>query len=176
MTPETIAETLRLHALWLKQDAAGVRCILSDANLRGANLRSANLSGANLSGAYLSGANLSGAYLSDADLRSADLSGAYLSDADLRSADLSGANLSGADLSDADLSGANLSGTTSYRCGGWDSRGYHFRAVLFASGVRITAGCRDFTLSEARAHWTAKNNLDALGRAELLALLETTTP
>ena len=136
MTPETIAETLRLHALWLKQDAAGVRCILSDANLRGANLRSANLSGANLSGAYLSGANLSG----------------------------------------ADLSGANLSGTTSYRCGGWDSRGYHFRAVLFASGVRITAGCRDFTLSEARAHWTAKNNLDALARAELLALLETTTP
>ena len=126
MTPETIAETLRLHALWLKQDAAGVRCILSDANLRGA--------------------------------------------------DLSGANLSGANLSDADLSGANLSGTTSYRCGGWDSRGYHFRAVLFASGVRITAGCRDFTLSEARAHWTAKNNLDALGRAELLALLETTTP
>ena len=111
MTPETIAETLRLHALWLKQDAAGVRCILSDANLRG-----------------------------------------------------------------ADLSGANLSGTTSYRCGGWDSRGYHFRAVLFASGVRITAGCRDFTLSEARAHWTAKNNLDALARAELLALLETTTP
>ena len=151
MTPETIAETLRLHALWLKQDAAGVRCILSDANLRGANLRSANLSGANLSGAYLSGANLSGA-------------------------DLSGANLSGANLSDAALSGANLSGTTSYRCGGWDSRGYHFRAVLFASGVRITAGCRDFTLSEARAHWTAKNNLDALGRAELLALLETTTP
>jgi hypothetical protein len=93
MTPETIAETLRLHALWLKEDTAGMRCILNDADLSGANLSGADLSGADLSDANLSGANLS-------------------------VANLLGANLSGANLLDANLRGAYLSGATGYRCGG----------------------------------------------------------
>lgn len=61
-----LAETLRLHILWLQADPAGVR-----ANLRGANLR---------------GADLCGADLREADLREADLRGVDLCDADLRGA------------------------------------------------------------------------------------------
>ena len=76
-----LAETLRLHILWLQADPAGVR-----ANLRGANLRGADLCGANLRDADLRGADLC-----DADLSGADLSGADLRDADLRDADLRGA-------------------------------------------------------------------------------------
>ena len=78
-----LAETLRLHILWLQADPAGVR-----ANLRGANLRGADLCGANLR---------------DADLYRANLCGV-----DLFSADLSGANLRGADLRDANLCSADL--------------------------------------------------------------------
>jgi hypothetical protein len=76
-----LAETLRLHGLWLQDDPAGVY----------ANLRSANLCGANLR---------------DADLCDADLRGANLRDADLRGANLRGADLRGADLCGADLRGA----------------------------------------------------------------------
>jgi hypothetical protein len=103
MNTEQLKETLRLHALWLKNEPEGKR-----ADLSGADLRWADLSGANLSGAYLRWAYLSGANLSGADLRWADLSGANLSGADLSGANLSGANLSGAYLSGANLSGAYL--------------------------------------------------------------------
>ena len=63
MTPEALKETIRLHGLWLTNDAAGAR---------------ANLSGANLSGANLSGANLSGANLRRADLREGLKAGRWL--------------------------------------------------------------------------------------------------
>ncbi len=104
----SLAEILRLHELWLKDDSEGKRADLRGAYLQGAYLQYANLSGANLSGAYLRYANLSGANLSGAYLRYADLSGANLQDVDLRNADLSSANLSGANLQDADLRGVNL--------------------------------------------------------------------
>ena len=97
-TTETLAETLRLHKLWLEDDPRGRRVVthqgafgggqLSGANLRGANLRDANLRDANLSYANLNGANLRDADLSDANLRYADLR-----DADLRGAVLDGATL-----------------------------------------------------------------------------------
>ena len=72
-----LAETLRLHRLWLQDDPAGVHAILCDANLRGANLRDADLRGAilrdaDLRGAILRGADLRGAILRGADLRDAE--------------------------------------------------------------------------------------------------------
>ena len=39
MTPEALKETIRLHGLWLTNDAAGARANLSGANLRRADLR-----------------------------------------------------------------------------------------------------------------------------------------
>jgi len=113
-----LAETLRLHILWLQADPAGVRANLRGANLRGAdlcgaNLRDADLRGANLRGADLYRANLCGANLREANLRGvdlcgADLRGAYLREANLRGVDLFSANLRGANLRGADLCGANL--------------------------------------------------------------------
>lgn len=50
-----LKEILRLHALYLAGDPAGVR-----ANLTGADLRWANLTGANLTRADLTGADLTG--------------------------------------------------------------------------------------------------------------------
>ena len=85
--------------------------------------------------------------------------------ADLSSADLSYANLSSADLSCANLSYADLSDA------GQDCRGYRFfgqynndKKVFI-----ITAGCRKFSVGEARAHWEASHEDDVLLRAECLA-------
>jgi len=91
-----------------REENAGWRFDLSEADLSGANLSGAYLSGAYLSGANLSDANLTGANLSKADLMSANLSGAYLIGANLSGACLYGANLRGADLSEANLRGADL--------------------------------------------------------------------
>ena len=123
-----ISKILRDHALWLV-GSDGEKADLSGAYLRDANLRGANLSGADLRDAYLSGANLSGA-----DLRGANLSGAYLS----------GAYLSGADLRDAE---GYLSLPVS------DPRGYWWYATVVGSVWKVRAGCRDFTITEARSHW-----------------------
>ena len=68
ISKDELKEILRLHALWLTDEAGG-KC---------ADLRCADLSRADLSGADLRGADLSGADLRCADLSGADLRGAYL--------------------------------------------------------------------------------------------------
>ena len=106
-------------------------------------------SGADLRDADLSGADLRGADLRAADLRGADLRGADLSDADLRDADLRG----------ADLRGADLRGEKIIRILASANRldGYTFYAFeLEAGGVKISAGCRWFTVAEFRAHILAE--------------------
>mgnify|MGYP000844973848 CR=1 FL=1 len=88
----------------------------------------------------------------------------------LRDADLSDANLSGADLSGADLRGANLRGADLIHCGS-RSDGYEFFAVMKDGALWIKAGCRFFSLAEARAHWTATRAGTQLGD-ESLALCD----
>ena len=103
--------------------------------------------GANLTRAHLYGADLTRAHLSGAHLTGADLTGAYL-----YGADLTGAHLSGAHLSGAHLSGAHLSGATGIiRIGPID--GWEMYAVQRSGGPRIKAGCRWFTVGEARGWW-----------------------
>ena len=117
--------------------------------VEGDTLTCANLSEANLSEANLTGANLTGANLSEAYLGGANLTGA-----DLRGADLSCADLSGADLSEADLSGADLSGAAGIiELPVGDPRGYRSFAVKHDRGWIIFAGCRKFTIPEAKDHW-----------------------
>ena len=124
---------------------ADLRC----ANLRCADLRCANLDGADLRRADLRGADLRRAYLGCADLCGADLGGAYL-----RGAYLGNANLRGADLRGADLGGADL-GNQWIIQGGTRSDGYQFMLTNFTNeGVRVKAGCRNFTWEKAIAHWT----------------------
>jgi hypothetical protein len=94
-----------------------------------------------------------------ADLRGADLRGANLSGADLSGADLSRANLRDANLSRANLSVANLSGADLSRAKGIlrvgpSIDGYEFFAVRRDGVVWIKAGCRWFSATNARAHWS----------------------
>ena len=169
--------------------AADMRCAnLSRANLSRANLICADLSGANLICADLIGAYLSDAYLraanlicanlicadlSGANLICADLNGAHLSDANLSRADLLYVDLSGADLSGANLIGANLNGanlhSNSIIDAGKDARGYRFVAVQHDTGPMIAAGCRWFTLDEAKVHWDAAHADDPILRSECIA-------
>ena len=127
-----------------------------------------DLRGANLHDVYLGYADLHGADLHNADLHGANLSYADLSGANLHSANLSYADLSYADLRGANLRGADLSYASGYVDLGRDTRGYHFRAVAFPLGWQITAGCRDFTIDEALAHWREAHNEDALARVAIL--------
>ena len=141
--------------------------VAAGADLARAYLSGAYLSGAYLSGAYFTGADLGGADLGEAYLRGADLTRADLTRADLREADLSGADFTGADLSGAYLSAADLR-EADFR--GADLRGADLRgaygvlaigpidtwimyAVRFPDGPRIKAGCRWFTVAEAREWW-----------------------
>ena len=116
-----------------------------------------------------SDANLYGANLRGADLRGADLRGA-----NLRGADLYGANLYGANLSGADLYGANLSGARNIADrvidGGIRSDGYRFMLVLNNGERRVIAGCRNFTMPEARKHWQDTRGGTALGDETFLIL------
>ena len=163
---------MRLNGYEIEPGADLRGAYLDGADLRGADLRRAYLDGAHLSRADLRRANLDGAHLSRADLRRADLSRAYLDGADLTAADLRGANLfganlRGANLRGADLDGANLDGAQGVICAGTDPRGYRFTGHAAADGCRVLAGCRWFTLAEAREHWA--NNPDALARVALIA-------
>ena len=88
----------------------------------------------------------------------ANLLGANLLGANLLGANLSGANLYGANLSGASLSRANLLGAS--LPAGWywlttTAQGYNVMAVWRDGAWRILAGCRDFPVEEAVAHWSA---------------------
>ena len=94
---------------------------------------------------WRAGAGGERADLRGANLRGADLRYANLRDADLRDADLRRANLCGANLSCA--KGILLLPVQ-------DMRGHSFtHAIQTDDGWRIRAGCRDFSIIEAREHW-----------------------
>jgi uncharacterized protein YjbI with pentapeptide repeats len=137
-----------------------VNAVRGGADLSGAYLSWANLIGADLIGAYLSGAYLSWANLSGANLSGANLSGAYLSGANLSWANLSRANLSWANLSLANLGDGVLINRVTVR---WlaplcFSEGYS-KTLCDVDGVAwILAGCRWFTLAEARKHWAERDD------------------
>ena len=86
------------------------------------------------------------------------LADAYLAGAYLADAYLAGANLADAYLAWANLAGANLAGASHLSKlvidGGIRSDGYRFLLTRTEPGPwRIKAGCRNFTLEEARSHW-----------------------
>jgi len=99
----------------------------------------------------------------EADLQEADLQEADLQEADLRGADLRGADLRGADLQEANLRGTNLRGAGLRGTNLWGARGIltlgpsitgrTWVVARHEDGVRILAGCKYFTLAEARKHW-----------------------
>ena len=143
-----------------------------------ANLRDAYLGDAYLGGADLGSAVLRGAVLRGADLRGADLRDAVLRDADLRDANLRGADLSGADLSGANLRGAYLRGANLFHCGS-RSDGYEFFAHVMNGDLWIKAGCRYFSVADAKEHWAktragtqlGDESLQLVANAERLAII-----
>jgi hypothetical protein len=163
------------HRLWL-DGKGGERAGLTDADLTGANLAYARLNHANLNRADLTGATLTGADLTYARLTDANLAYARLTDARLTGADLYNANLAYARLNHADLTGATLTdadltdaiiGDNKTVIGllrrATRSDGYEFFLWHCQEGFYIKAGCRFFSLDEARAHWTATRSGTPLG-------------
>jgi hypothetical protein len=147
-------------------DAADLwRADLSGADLSGTDLYGADLGGANLRGAKLYGATLCNAYLCNANLIGADLRDADLSGTNLCGTDLYGADLYGAKLWRADLSGTDLID------GGQRRDGHRFVGWIKDGILQIRAGCRDFSIADARAHWIKTRAGTPLGD-ETMAILD----
>jgi len=142
---------------------------LGNAYLSNANLSNADFSKANLSNAYLGNANLSNANLSNAYLGNADFSNAYLGNADFSNADFSNADFSKANLSNADFRGANL-GDSDLISGGQRLDGYEFYGQIKDGELWIKAGCRYFSIDEARRHWNETRKDTTLGDETFLRL------
>ena len=96
---------------------------------------------------------------------------ADLSRADLYGADLYGANLYGANLYGANLSGANLYGADLID-GGQRADGYRFVGWIKDGVLMLRAGCRNFTMEEARAHWSPDSYSNKVMGAESLLILD----
>ena len=118
--------------------------------------------GVSLARAHFPGANFSGAHFSGADFYLANFSGAHFSGADFSLANFSGANFYKADLSGANFSGANFSRADFFRANFFGVEGilhvgpvdeWDMYAVRWDDGPRIKAGCRWFTVTEAREWW-----------------------
>lgn len=124
------------------QSATSLREAVAEAVRQGVSL-----AGANFAGAYFSLANFSRANFSRADFSLAHFYGA-----DFSLANFSLANFSGASFYGANFFGANFFGVEGILhvgpVDGWD-----MYAVRWDDGPRIKAGCRWFTVSEARKWW-----------------------
>lgn len=103
-----------------------------------------------------------------ADLCGADLRGANLGGANLRGADFRGANLRDANLGGADLRGANVG--DDLIDGGQRSDGYRFVGSIKGGEIMIGAGCRYFTIEQAREHWTRTRGDTSLGKETMCIL------
>ena len=109
--------------------------------------------------------------MASADLADANLASAYLVGAYLAGANLAGAYLAGAYLAGANLARANLANQWIVQ-GAVRSDGYVFMLTnLKDEGVRLKAGCRNFTMAEARQHWKATRDDTPLG-TETFAILD----
>ena len=120
---------------------------------------------------YRNGEILEGADLRGANLRGANLGEALLGEALLRGANLRGANLGGANLGEALLGGADLREARGIVLGPQRSDGYLFYLAHDGDDYRVIAGCRNFTFTRAREHWTKTRGGTALGD-ETLAILD----
>ena len=136
----------------VRQGVSLARAHFPLAHFSGANFSGANFFRANFSGASFYGANFSRANFSGANFSLANFYGANFFRADFSLANFSRANFYGADFSRANFYGANFylaEGVLHVGpVDGWD-----MYAVRWDDGPRIKAGCRWFTVSEAREWW-----------------------
>jgi len=116
-------------------------------------------------------ANLRWADLRGADLRWANLHGANLHEADLRWADLRWADLRWADLREADLREADLCWVKGFHLLTQTDHGYLVYAT-WRGEWRVIAGCRDFSVAEARVHWGSPDYHLPSSGSRIAALLD----
>ena len=109
-------------------------------------------------GGDLRGCDLSNSDMRGCDLRYCNLRGCDISNSDLSNSDISNSDLRGCDLINCNLRGCDLSYVKGIEnsiidCG-IRSDGYRFYLTRTEQGEwRIKAGCRNFTITEAKEHW-----------------------
>lgn len=89
----------------------------------------------------------------------------------LEKATQAGADLAGAYLARAYLAGADLAGAGGFILLTDTDHGFRVIALMRGDEWRIYAGCRDFTIDEARAHWGAADYHLPLSGRKVVACL-----
>jgi hypothetical protein len=149
ITKEQLKEALAAHADFLAGESGGEKLSLVGCDLRSSDLRWSDLRWSNLRGSDLRYSDLRGSDFSDSDLRGSNFSGSDFSGSDFRGSNLRNSDFSGSDLRWSDFRGAKGMLLLPVQ----DMRGYSFcHAIETDSGWRIRAGCRDFSIDEAKAH------------------------
>jgi len=108
LSQSVMDEVLQKHAMYLRGQVGGARCVLKYRDLSGLDFQQYDLSQADFTGSLLIDVDMSngiyiGASFFACDMRNADMHNGNFSRADFRGAYVAGANLSGANLSDVDL-------------------------------------------------------------------------
>ena len=68
---------------------------------------------------------------------------------DIKTLDASGCTA----LTAIDAPAAEIKRGNDYVCAGIDSRGYVFEGILIRDQWRVIAGCRNYSIDDAREHW-----------------------
>lgn len=174
-----VTEGFHFHQLREKQFIECLPQILRDMHEADIDISLLTLADTNLAGALLSHCDLAGADLSNCNFNNADLRHANLRGCDLHDSVFDGTRMTGADITDANLDDVNLGHTDSRYVIGLillDELNDYF-VWAYPRGkekfLRIRAGCRDFSLQEAREHWSydEKGTKPAAGREEIFAAL-----
>lgn len=155
--------------------ARHLRLIITEALNDDVDPRDIYMEGMNLGEADLSHFDLTGIQMPGCRLVRADLRGTILRDANLEGCAFGGARMHDCDLTNANIDDVDLSDTESgYIHGiislgeldGWRVYGYR----KSDGHLRIRAGCRNFSLEDAREHWEERDDRKEIFAA--LSLLE----
>lgn len=158
-----------------KHFAENIRQILMDADDADVNMSEIDLAGTNFAGQDLSNMNLAGMNLEDCNFNGANLINANLAGCDLRDAHFDRTRMTGASVIGADLRDTNFANVEARHVDGialmgeldqWSVYGYPLKMGDNDFRLMIRAGCRHFTLAEARDHWEGNDD-----RREIVAAL-----
>lgn len=108
MTNEDLAERVRLHALWFRNDPAGRRLELQGVRVSGAMLCNARITRARLIQVDLSGADFRGVWFTDSDLEDVSFQAATLEEAEFAECRIRRVNFNGVTMDGGSLAGGQV--------------------------------------------------------------------
>jgi uncharacterized protein YjbI with pentapeptide repeats len=162
----TITETLFTHSELTSAEFRFTK--IARSNFRRAQATNAEFYDVQFSGGNLDAGNFEGSVFERCKLWDVDMDSTVLKDVRFAECDFSGADMRGANFHGAMLSQNELI------LAGYDIRGYLFYAYLDTriNCAVVRAGCRRFTIAEAKKHWKCRHVHNPIQHTDCLSLVE----